>query len=58
MTILLLAAGAGAVWGKIDKQSLENCMNTIALSLSLVMAGTGDLQTFSFLRGKPFHLHP
>ena len=44
-------AGANAVWGRVDKQSLENCMNTIALALSLVMAGTGDLQTFSLLRG-------
>lgn len=43
------------MWGRVDKQSLENCMNTIALGLSLVMAGTGDLQTFSFFRGKALH---
>ena len=44
-------AGASAVWGRVDKQSLENCMNTIALALSLVMAGTGDLETLRLLRG-------
>ena len=43
----LMLSGEG-----VDKQSLENCMNTIALGLSLVMAGTGDLETFSLLRGK------
>lgn len=49
-------AGANAVWGRVDKQSLENCMNNIALALSLVMAGTGDLQTLGLLRGSLYLL--
>lgn len=44
-------AGAAAVWGRLDKQTLENCMNVIAIALAVVMAGTGDLQTCKLLRG-------
>ncbi len=39
------------MWGRLDKQALENCMDVIALALSLVMAGTGDLETLRLLRG-------
>lgn len=39
------------MWGRLDKQALENCMDVIALGLSLVMAGTGDLDTLRLLRG-------
>ena len=46
-------AGAAAVWGRLDKQSLENCLNMIVLALSVVMAGTGDLPTCRLLRGAP-----
>ena len=49
-------AGAAAVWGRLDKQVLENCMDVIALALSLVMAGTGDLETLRLLRGSATRL--
>ena len=41
------------MWGRLDKQSLENCLNMIVLALSVVMAGTGDLLTCRLLRGAP-----
>ena len=41
------------MWGRLDKQSLENCLNMIVLALSVVMAGTGDLPTCRLLRGAP-----
>ena len=44
-------AGAAAVWGKLDKQVLENCMGIVAVALSLVMAGSGHLPTLQLLQG-------
>ena len=35
---------------RADKPTLEQCICVIALSLSLVMAGSGDLETFKLLR--------
>eukprot|EP00899_Mesostigma_viride_P028297 jgi/Mesvir1/8652/Mv02596-RA.1 len=34
----------------VDKASLETCLDTVALALSVVMAGTGDLKTLQLLR--------
>ena len=36
---------------RANKPTLEKCICMIALSLSLVMAGSGDLETFRMLRG-------
>ncbi len=44
-------AGAGAGVGQVDKQALESCLGVCALALSVVMAGTGDLETLKILRG-------
>ena len=44
-------AGAEATWGRLDKQALEACLDVVALSLSVVMAGTGHLPTLKLLRG-------
>ena len=35
----------------INREVLESCAGSVALALSLVMAGTGDLTTFKLLRG-------
>ena len=44
-------AGAGSGVGQVDKQALESCLGVCALALSVVMAGTGDLETLKILRG-------
>ncbi|QDZ19822.1 subunit 1 of anaphase-promoting complex [Chloropicon primus] len=36
---------------RANKPTLEQCICILALALSLVMAGTGDLETFKLLRG-------
>ena len=49
-----MLAGAEATWGRLDKQALEACLDVVALSLSVVMAGTGHLPTLKLLRGMSF----
>ena len=39
------------MWGLLDKQALENCLGVVLLAQSLVLAGTGHLQTFKLIRG-------
>ena len=56
MEMWLGFAGAEATWGRLDKQALEACLDLVALSLAVVMAGTGHLPTFKLLRGI-FHDH-
>jgi hypothetical protein len=41
----------GCSVGQLDKQALESCLGVCALATSVVMAGTGDLDTFKILRG-------
>jgi anaphase-promoting complex subunit 1 len=36
--------------GKLGRASLRRCMDILALSAAVVMAGTGDLSTFRYLR--------
>ena len=43
--------GADSGVGQVDKQALESCLGVCALALSVVMAGTGDLETLKILRG-------
>ncbi|KAK9863020.1 hypothetical protein WJX84_009707 [Apatococcus fuscideae] len=50
--------GAEATWGRLDKQALEACLDLVALSLAVVMAGTGHLPTFKLLRGMRLRLQP
>ncbi len=42
---------SAALYGVIDRLALESCVGLIALSLSVVMAGTGHLPTLKLLRG-------
>ncbi|KAF7198220.1 Negative regulator of mitosis [Pseudocercospora fuligena] len=47
-----LSEGADAFYfdGKLARSALRRCMDVLALSAATVMAGTGDLQTFRYLR--------
>lgn len=47
-----LNQGADAFYfdGKLGRASLRRCMDVLALCAAIVMAGTGDLETFRFLR--------
>ena len=38
-------------WGQLDKAAVETCICAVALSLSVVMAGSGHLQTMRLIRG-------
>ena len=38
-------------WGELDKAAVETCICAVALSLSVVMAGSGHLQTMRLIRG-------
>ena len=40
-----------AAWGQLDKAAVETCICAVALSLSVVMAGSGHLQTMRLIRG-------
>eukprot|EP00808_Paulinella_micropora_P025174 g71415.t1 len=40
----------GTDHARLDRSTLDNCLCLCALSLALVMAGTGDLPTFQLLR--------
>ena len=43
-------------WGQLDKAAVETCICAVALSLSVVMAGSGHLQTMRLIRGlQPTH---
>lgn len=47
-----LNQGADALYfdAKLGRASLRRCMDVLALCAAIVMAGTGDLETFRFLR--------
>ncbi|SMY29160.1 unnamed protein product [Zymoseptoria tritici ST99CH_1A5] len=47
-----LNRGADAFYfdGKLGRASLRRCMDVLALCAAVVMAGTGDLETFRYLR--------
>jgi anaphase-promoting complex subunit 1 len=47
-----LNQGADAFYfdGKLGRASLRRCMDVLALCAAIVMAGTGDLETFRYLR--------
>lgn len=47
-----LSAGADAFYfdGKLGRASLRRCMDVLALAAATVMAGTGDLDVFRYLR--------
>ena len=47
----LTDAGAAPVWSQLDKQALESCVGICALALSVVLAGSGNLDTLRLLRG-------
>jgi len=39
-------------WTQRDRPALETCLNTAALALGMVMAGTGDLEALKLLRAQ------
>ena len=39
------------MWSQVDKQVLESCLGVCALALSVVLAGSGNLDTLRLLRG-------
>jgi len=47
----LVCAGGLVTWGELDKAAVETCICAVALSLSVVMAGSGHLQTMRLIRG-------
>lgn len=49
---LCVEATANNTWGNLARASVESCLCIVALGLSLVMAGSGDLQTLKLLRGR------
>ena len=51
-----MTAGGLAAWGQLDKAAVETCICAVALSLSVVMAGSGHLQTMRLIRGT--HIQP
>ena len=51
-----LVAGGLAAWGQLDKAAVETCICAVALALSVVMAGSGHLQTMRLIRGAQTHL--
>lgn len=46
------AGGHSAAWGQLEKAAVETCICAVALSLSVVMAGSGHLQTMRLIRGE------
>lgn len=42
--------------GVLGRDVLESCVGVCALSLAVVMAGSGHLDTFKLLRGDPISL--
>lgn len=57
------AAGCGTEpgskeWTQRDRPALETCLNTAALGLGMVMAGTGDLEALKLLRAQRRRMDP
>jgi len=47
----LVYAGGLVTMGELDKAAVETCICAVALSLAVVMAGSGHLQTMRLIRG-------
>lgn len=45
-------------WTQRDRPALETCLNTAAIALGLVMAGTGDLRALKLLRAQRRRIDP